>query len=234
MINDILLIGGGKSISEGLSLGLKDKLKDKCVFALNYAFKHFEHTCLFFKDFDFYVPLYAKKKENKDKYPDIYNDLKKEPLIIGHKQNNGLEEFLLPNTKLIESKIESPLVGIFALDIACRLEPTNIFLLGFDFSRSPIPQDKSKYTGYADFNIHYYDDIKHRGISYTSFYDRHNPDNYFSVFNNSKSKIWNVSLESNIENFEKISYDKMFSLLNQEEVNQEEIRQEIKEKLCIK
>jgi hypothetical protein len=232
MINDIILIGGGKSISEGLALGLKEKIKNKCVFVCNYAMFHFEHSALIFSDKNFYVPLYAKK--NPEKNPDIYEDLKKEPLIIGKKLNNGIEEFLLPNTKLIEAKIESPLTGIFALEIACRLEPKNIWLLGYDFTRQPIPKDKSKYTGYADFNIHYYDDIKHRGISYTSFYDRHSPDYYFKVFNNSKSKIYNVSPESLIEDFEKIDYTTMFELLSNEEVNQEEMRQKIKEKLCLK
>jgi len=225
MINDIILIGGGLSIKDGLSLNLKEKIKNKCVFVINYAMFHFEHTALFFSDKNFYVPLHAKK--NPEKNPDIYEDLKKEPLIIGKKLNNGIEEFLLPNTHLIESKIESPLTGIFALEIACRLEPKQIFILGYDFSRQPIPKDKSKYTGYADFNIHYYDDIKHRGIGYTNFYDRHNPHNYFGVFKNSKSKIYNVSQESLIEDFEKINYPNMFNLLSNEEVNQEEIRQKL-------
>jgi hypothetical protein len=171
------------------------------------------------------VPLHAKKDLNKN--PDIYDELKKEQLIIGKKQNNGIEEFLLPNTILVTPRYDSPLTGIFALDIACRLEPKQIFILGYDFSRSPVPQDKSKYTGHSDYEIHYYNDINHRGRKYTNFYDRHSPDNYFKVFNNSKSKIWNVSPTSLIENFEKINYERMFDLLSNEEVNQEEIRKKL-------
>jgi hypothetical protein len=44
-------------------------------------------------------------------------------------------------------------------------------------------------------------------------------------------KIYNVSLNSNINCFEKISYEKMFELLSEEIINQEDLRKEIKKKL---
>jgi len=235
-INDCIIIGGGKSIEKGLSLGLRERLTNKFVIATNYAYKHFPHTFLTFLDRDFYVSTYAKKEP--DKYPDIYNELKQLPLIIGLEKNDGIKEFLLPNTYIIKCpKKELPnphLTGLFALCIAEALEPKQIMLLGFDWSKQPIPVDKNKYNPNSNLDIHYYGkEIKHRGLGYTGYYDNHNPDKLFSCFNNSKSKIYNVSLNSNINNFEKISYAQFFGLMSNKIDNQGELRKEIKEKLCI-
>ncbi len=232
-IENIICIGGGKSIQDGISLGLKEKIKDKCVLVCNYAYKHFVHSCLCFSDKDFYVPLYAKSPTHN--HPDIYDDLKKEPLILGLNKNQGIEEFILPNTILLNSPNHIPLdliplTGIFALYIASFLQPNNIFLLGYDFTR----QNKEG-TGlqkrYANFDIHYYKDIKHKGTKMTGFYDRNKPDRYFKIFERISSKIYNVSLNSNINNFDKISYTKMFDILTNEELNQSSLREIIKNKL---
>ena len=233
-INEVILIGGGLSINEGISLGLKEKIIDKCVFLTNYSYKHFSGTLLCFYDKDFYVPSYAKKEPNK--YPDIYKELKNLPLIIGLKRNEGIEEFKLPNTIIIpcpKKELGNPLlVGIFTLAIAEIFEPKQIFLLGFDWNRQPIPQDKTKYCPYSNLDIHYYKkEIQHRGLGWTGFYDNHNPDNYFKFFKDSKSKIYNVSLQSNINNFEKIDYTTFFNLLSDVVYNQEELRQELRKKL---
>lgn len=216
-INDIIIIGGGCSINEGIPLGLKDKIKDKLIIATNYSYLHFPHTFLTFYDRDFYVPSYAKKYP--DQHPDIYEELKKEPLIIGYHKNDGLSEFLLPNTILIncpKKELPNPYsTGIFALCIAERLKPKTIYLCGFDWPRQPIPQDKTLYNPKSNLDIHYYQkEIQHSGLGYTGFYDNHNPDKYFKFFKNSNSKIYNVSLNSNINNFEKITYKQMFNLLD--------------------
>jgi hypothetical protein len=130
------------------------------------------------------------------------------------------------------------LTGIFALTLAEKLEPKNIFLLGFDWNkRDPktIPTGKD-YNPKSDLNIHYYDkkEIQHRGLGYVGFYETHNPNNYFKYFENSKSKIYNVSPESNITTFEKIDYPTMFNLLSDVMYNQEDLRQEVRRKLCTK
>jgi len=228
---DCIIIGGGISIIEGTSLGLKEKIKDKCIFLTNYSYKHFEGTILCFTDKDFYVPDYAKRKEIREKYPDIYNELKNLPLIIGLQKNNGMEEFLHPNTYLIdcpkkELTKKPPLTGIFALTIAEKIGFNRMWLLGFDWSRQPIPKDKTKYNSHNGGQIHYYNDIKHKGTGYTGYFDIHNPNDYFKFFDN--SKIYNVSLNSNIQNFKKISYQEMFQLLDNKIYNQNELRDLIK------
>ena len=232
-IKNCIIIGGGNSINIGLSLNLKEKIKDKFILLTNYSYKHFDGTALCFFDKNFYVPDYAKNYVNNEvpRHPDIYNELKKLPLIIGLQKNNGIEEFLHPNTYLIKcpkKELKNPyLTGVFALAIAEKIGFEQCFLCGFDWSRQPIPKDKTKYNSYNGGDIHYYKDIKHKGTKYTGFYDRHNPNNHFKFFDS--SKIFNVSLNSNIQNFKKISYQEMFKLLSKETYNQEKLRKLIKE-----
>jgi len=217
-LKEIIIIGGGKSIEEGISLGLQDKLKDKCVIATNYSYKHFPHSMLVCTDDKFYYP------KNVSENPDIYEELKKEPLIIT--TANIPKEYLLPNTIIIKGTgkysndpikrgFYTPILcGIIALHLAEYLEPKNIFILGYDWDRRiGLPERDKKYNGHTDLDIHYYKkEIPHRGLGYVGFYENHNSNQYFKYFEQSKCKIYNVSLISNIENFSKISYLKMFNL----------------------
>lgn len=229
-INEIIIIGGGISIQEGISLGLKEKIKNKFIITCNYAYKHFNHTFLCFGDKDFYVPTYAKQYPEKN--PDIYNELKELPLIIGI-NDNGIEEFKLDNTILLDKKYRANLTGIFAIKLAEMLiEKSTIYLLGFDWNRRiGLPERDPNYNPDSDLQIHYYNDIKHRGVGYVGYYENHNSDKEFKQFIKKDVKIFNVSLESNINCFEKISYQKFFEILSPKIINQEEARKEIKELL---
>jgi uncharacterized short protein YbdD (DUF466 family)/virulence-associated protein VapD len=215
-INECILIGGGCSIKDGISLGLKDYLKDHFVIACNYAYKHFSHNLTCFVDKDFYVPHHAKKYP--DKHPDIYEELKRESMIIGI-NHNGVEEFRLPNTILVKSTyIFKPitninedfytknfLTGVFAISVGCFLLNYSgvIYLLGFDWTKEG--------------ETHYYskEEINHVGNGYTASYAKHNPHNIYKPFTTLKNiKFYNVSPNSNINNFEKISYSQFFDLLS--------------------
>ena len=235
-IKDIIIVGGGKSISKGLETGLKEHLKDKCVILINHAYKHFEGTFLCFVDKDFYAPMHVKYDKNN---PDIYKELGELPLIIGAKKNNDLDSVLHPNTIMINSpRLElgkAPvLTGLFALAIAEKLEPEQIFLLGFDWDRrdpKTIPIGKN-YNPKSALDVHYYGkEIKHAGSGYMGFYENHDPNNYFKIFDKCKSKIYNVSPNSNINNFKKIDYTRMYSLLSNQIFEQDELRNYIKTKV---
>ena len=234
-IKEIIIIGGGSSISKGISLGLIEKLKDKFVIACNYSFLHFPHTFLTCTDREFY------QTTNLTEHPNISEQLKKEPLIITcMKKSESL--VIHPNTILVKKNRnynKNPLkegfiwvlTGLFSLHLTELFEVERVFLLGFDYDkRNPEEVDRKNYNGYGNFNIHYYgDEIKHIGSKKVGFYENHNPNKYFSYFK--KFKIYNVSLNSNIQNFEKINYPTMFKLLSNIEYNQEELKQEIKKKL---
>ena len=210
-INEIIIIGGGKSISEGISLGLKDRIKDKLVLGCNYSFKHFDLTGLLFSDKDFYAPMYIKSDKNN---PDIYDELGELPFIVGLIKNPDLKDILHPNTIMIENPKKEfrgtlVLTGLFALAIAEKLEPEKIFLLGFDWDRrdpKTIPLGKD-YSPKSNLDVHYYGkEIKHIGSGYFGIYENHDSNNYFKFFDNCKSKIYNLSPNSNIQNFSKITY----------------------------
>jgi hypothetical protein len=115
------------------------------------------------------------------------------------------------------------------------MEKGTIYLLGFDWTRrTGLPERDPNYNPNSDLQIHFYIDIKHGGVGYVGYYENHNPDREFNQLIKKDVKIYNVSPESNINSFEKISYEYMFNKLDNCLINQTELRQYIKEKLCIK
>lgn len=219
MVSEAIIIGGGSSIKAHFS-ELQLILDTKFVIACNYAYKHFPHTFTTFIDRDFYHP---REEANN---PDIYEELKKEPLIVGINLN-GIKEFKLDNTILLGNEYRKNLTGTFTLKVLDNIMKSgSIYLLGFDWNRrNNLPERDTNYNRYSDLQIHYYNDIKHRGIGLMGYYENHNPDKEFLEFTKKRDiKIYNVSLESNINCFEKISYEQMFALLNKEKYNQEELR----------
>jgi hypothetical protein len=104
--------------------------------------------------------------------------------------------------------------------------------LGFDYTRrTGLPERDPNYNPNSDLQIHFYNDIKHRGVGYVGYYENHNPDREFNQFIKKDIKIYNVSPESNINSFEKISYEQFYKLLSTKEENQEELRHIIRTKL---
>jgi len=133
-INEVIIIGGGNSIKKAFPLGLQQRLSDKFVITCNYTYRDFRGTFLAFLDRNFYVPDYAKNyaRPPKNRHPDIYEELKTLPLIVGI-NDNGISEFKLDNTILLDKKYKANLTGIFALKLLDLLEfRSTVYLLGFD------------------------------------------------------------------------------------------------------
>jgi len=224
---EVIIIGGGYSLKEGISKGLWNKIKNKFTIGCNSNFNHFSATINTFVDKDFYLKNQAK--------------LHQLPLVIG-KKHGGLNErenlylFMTANEyygkeSLKLNKVYSGvLVGIFSITLSICFGCELIFLLGFDWTKKTFKKDS-----YGKVVTHYYQnnkDLWHRGIGLTNFYDTHKPDDYFNVFLKEPVKIYNVSLISNINCFEKISYDEFFSQIsNLQDYEQEEVREKIKKLL---
>jgi len=221
---DIVIWAGGQSIEIGLNLGIQSLLLNRFVVGVNYSFLTFKPTILTFTDLNFY------KSSDLTQNPDIYNQLKELPLIVGLNHQQELQSVIHPNTHLISfPKIiglnNCPLTGIFAIALALKFKPNKLFLLGFDWTirdKNSFVIDKN-YTGKTNLNIHYYKDIKHRGIGDIHFYEKHNPDYYFNQFKNTETTIYNVSPNSNINTFPKIDYPTFFNLLDSTTYNQQEL-----------
>jgi hypothetical protein len=228
-LKSLIIIGGGLSIEEGLSKGLKERLKDKYVFTLNYAYKHFDNaTAEIFVDNVF--------------YNEQIEQLKKLPLIIGQSSKDIIK--VLPNSilfknsnKYIERDIsqgvyKSQLCGLWAITIALYLldEGDEIYLLGYDGGKISEEIVKRKWL------THYYQKegkIKHRGVGHLGYYNTKDQSkrDYGVYANEKKVKIWNVSLNSKIPTFEKISYDEFFKKLDNKTYDQNFLRNQIKERL---
>jgi len=231
-ITECIIIGGGKSILEGLNYPSKTSLQTLCatkfVIGCNYAYQNFPCTFTAFQDRDWYHGRPNDKGifEN----PNVYDSLKELPLIIGI-NHNGVEEFKLDNTLLLDKKEKENLTGVFALKLALRLMHTGtVYLLGFDWTRRVgLPERDPNYNPKTNVPTHYYNNINHRGIGYVGYYENHNADRDFNkLIKKDTLKIYNVSPESNIDCFEKISYQKFYELLSPEIADQDNLREEIR------
>ena len=85
--NQLIIIGGGASISDGVQKGLWTEIKDKYTIGLNYSYNYFKSTIQCCVDRDFY-----------DKNRDTLSSL---PLIISNKHK--FEKGKLDNTILLKS-----------------------------------------------------------------------------------------------------------------------------------
>lgn len=221
----LVLIGGGSSIKEGISQRLWSKIRNNFVIGLNYSFNHFISTLQTFVDKDFYEHQYEQ--------------LKKLPLIIG--KENKYSKPLLGNTITLKASsnyngrnikngiYKSYLVGLFSLSLGIfLLDEGTIFIIGFDGGKISTEKDQNN-----KFLTHYYQgEIKHRGIGELAHYNNKRLDKDFGVYQKeTKIKIYNVSLKSNISVFPKISYEDFFKKLDNRKYNQDKLREEIKNKI---
>lgn len=255
MKKQLIIIGGGTSIKEGISKDLWSQVQNKFSFGLNYSYIFFNSTVQLWVDKRFY----SENHKNLDNLPLIlcnYHARMECHKCEGHKNKdycdncNDMRVFPNPaNTlsfkcishysrDLKDGIYSSCLVGLFALSIGIYLldEGDEIYLLGYDFGSL---DDKKDIKG--KFLTHFYQgNIDHRGIGKINWYTSKNRANdSFGVYKNEKKiKIFNVSLNSKIDVFEKIDYDTFFNSLDDINYNQEEIRKYIKNKLgdleCLK
>jgi len=222
ILNECIIIGGGDSISIGVSLGLKEKIKDKFVITTNFSSYHFDSTFTSCMDNSFYI---GKLISNSDKINQEHvNHLKSLPLIVAPKAH--IRADIYNNTVLTKKIKPGALTGIYTLNLVSYLMNYNgiIYCLGYDWTRKTEEEKKKNILA----KTHYYDNIKHRGTGFTKYYENHRGIEFKELLKYKNLKIYNVNPDSNLEYFPKITYEQMFESLNKEKYNQEEIRKEIK------
>jgi hypothetical protein len=224
-MNQIVIIGGGSSISEGVNLGLWEKLENRWTLGCNSVFKFFTPTALTFVD-------------HRQFYKIFYPELKDLPFMIG-KYYDSLKPIIHPNTVLLKDRrVFDPtlqikavycgsLCGLFSMTLACYFmkQVGEIYLLGFDFGAVENLPDGKAHTHF------YQGKVSHPGIGMMGYYKRPGKVRMFEAYTKVKKvKIYNVSQISTIPYFEKISYDTFFEKLNMT-YDQEEMRTKMKEDL---
>jgi hypothetical protein len=238
-LNQLIIIGGGFSIKEGLSKGLKEKIKDKFVIGCNYAFNYFNNlTMTTYVDRDFYtVGDNSFTSKQKKKHRESLRNLQ---LIIGQEVTDKNFKKML-NTYFINGALKykrnlkggvykASLAGLYALSLAIYLlDEGEIFLLGYDFGEArksnyekfpKSPQELNKLMIKDKKNrplTHFYqEELNHRGVGKINWYNaKDKAKKEFQVYANEKKvKIYNVSLISKIPTFPKISYNEFFKMLD--------------------
>lgn len=210
-----ILIGAGTSINEGIELGLWDKIKGLDIWSLNYAFKIMPYcpSRELWVDISFY-------RNNIQELNNLYNNGVKCYTKQSHHYTH-IPEIIRYNATRDPKKIDDKtlfigrmgLVGFFALSLAVKEQYNTIFCLGYDFGC----------TTYEDRYTHFYQNkikVESTGIGNISVYRQLNGNvkpevKDFEVFLQSKSKIYNVSLFSNINCYDKLSYEEFFTKINQ-------------------
>ena len=237
-------------MKEGIHKNLWSKLQNKITFGINESFQFISPTAITFVDWTFYrdrfdlikdFPLVIGKHDGKigywytDKQKGHYQKCPKSDSLImipAHSEYYGKES-------LKKGVYNGILAGMFTLTLAIALGFTEIFLLGFDMTDvnglTHFYQNNDKGIGqFCD-----EDNTERTGVGY-------NNNGLFNtgVFNNDEKyiqqfwkpylqekdvKIYNVSMNSRINTFEKITYDSFFERIqNEKEVNKNSIREKIR------
>ena len=198
----LVIIGGGSSINKGVDKGLWAALRGCFAIGINYSYRYFDSTCLACVNYsDFYD---TNRKE-----------LAKLPLIITPNRPHPSKW----ENNTVTVKEHFVLSGVLALSVACKLlnADDEIFLLGYDYGA---------YNGKTHF---YQDKIHHRGVNKTAYYDYEgHAERDFRDFN---SNIYNVSINSRINVFPKLSYEQFFCKLATKEYKQDALRKAVRKSL---
>lgn len=241
--NELIIIGGGASVKEGMVKGLWDKIDNKFTFGINFSYKFFKSTAQIYCDEVFY----KRQRE----------ELKKLSLIIGMTHKSLVTE---PNTVTLTTATRyfrnlsngvycADLAGLFALSLGIYvLDVGTVYLLGYDFGeirkkdlpepivRKEIFMNNTERDKKNRLITHWYQGkCEHRGVGKTSYYHcKKRPTAKFKCYKEEKRcKIYNVNPTSRIPGdiIEKIDYDTFFKKLNKNKYNQIELCNEIKKKL---
>lgn len=213
-MKQVIIIGGGYSISEGIKQQLWHRLKDRFTIGLNYSYRYFEPTALCYVD-----NAFCRDNEQA---------LKQLPLVITKKSAGGEENgfVTLPPAMIYDRSLKKgvynpQLCGMFALSLAIYLiGEGEIYLLGYDFG---------KVSGKTHF---YQDKLTHRGVGKTDYYSSEKSLGKFDCYKHLTGiSIFNVSPESGLNQFTKIDYGTFFNLLINEKLDQVALRKEIIDKI---
>lgn len=218
--NKCILLGGGRSVKEGIDLGLWSRIKDKAdIWSLNYSYKFMDFVpdkqlwvdTIFFKNnINDLRDLHHKGVELVTKKADLYENF---PVIQFPTFRSINERLNYPDSIFIG---QLGLTGTFALSLACKMDYKEIYLLGYDYGTPSLDNKMTHYylESITDLNI------KSSGANNPRVYLDANGSvkgsvRDYVIFEDFHGIIYNVSLITNISNFKIISYPTFFELLKE-------------------
>ncbi len=220
-MREVIIVGAGASLKNGIEKNLWVKIKGKTIWSCNSIFKIMPYlpTRELWVDRKFFELTISELQVLGQKHK-VELVAKKDPRYAIIPEIIQYEGSRLPETCSKEKKIlytgRIGLVGLFALSLAVYEDYERIWLLGFDFGP----------TSLTDTNTHVYQDkIKELNIYSTGagrpvVYFRKDGKikdevNDFKFYLKDKEKIINVSPNSNIPFFEKIDCDTFFKRISE-------------------
>lgn len=252
MISRCLIIGSGASIRSNWNISIDQQpiwnaIQNECLFTLNYSYLFCNLTIALVNDYQVYVI----EKEKLDKLSmvvsidDSYYKRSQDPYRDEIRCELGKNLYLLKGANEYYGEnswkkgfYSKELAGVWAINFALRCGFKQIYLLGFDScsinGHTHFYDDNPEIGKYQwQGQIHYGIGFDERGYYRTGVYNRPKKLNqfWFKPFENEKDKIINVSPNSAIDTFEKWNYERFYQYLKENpiQINQEEVRQEIKE-----
>lgn len=219
MKNQIVIIGGGYSISNYHTLWNDLKKYNICTLGINFSYKDIIPTALVCYDYKFYEGKLEKTNGVFIKVNQQHvNELKELPLIIAPNRSK-IRRVKYNNTILLDNYYFNSVTGTFALDIAVKIIKDNnfngqIFLFGFD---NGIIENSN--------DTHYYKHTQHHGIGNLTSYQPHTYP--YKQFKGESDYIFNCSPLSTISEFPKLSYKEFLSKLIVNKHSQDELRNHI-------
>jgi hypothetical protein len=216
-MKEVIIVGGGYSIKEGIEKDLWKNIENKNVWSLNFAYKFmpfipskqlWADTSVWEKCKDDLLDLHSRGAQLVCRN---YGGYEEYPFIKRYDVSSFDYKGLLTENELFIGRMG--LVGVFAMSLAAKLGYDVIYLLGYDFGA---PDTKNR-------NTHFYQEddpninagaYGRSGMYWEGLYKIRKEVSDFKKFaDDSDYKVYNVSLNSNIPYFEKVSYEDFFSLL---------------------
>lgn len=238
---ELVILGGGWSVLNGIEKGLFDKLKNMFCIGLNYSYNWVETTALCGTDEDMYNADHEKIQAR----PELW--IGKENMTLKKRGDNHVffKDSYTYDRELDKGVYTPTLTGLFCLSLMIRaMNEGTIYLLGYDYgpklneAGEIICEDRAPRFPLTHW---YQGKLNHRGIGKINWYTAtvsdplsggvrisHAEKEFRPYAPESKVKIFNVSPQSNIPTFEKIGYEEFFRKTETAAHNQETLRADLK------
>ncbi len=250
--NRAIIVGSGASIRQGLwdtpieYLPIWQALKGEFTISCNWSSKWIDSTIAMFVDYRFYClekqmldtkPLVVGVQNSfydcKDRYKEYFDSLGDNVrLLKPYGSNDGIFH---GKDSWIKGFYTTMQTGLLALGFALTLGVKEIYLLGFDAcsidGRTHFYEGDDDRTGVIQWNNQQQTGvgIDERGNYRNDVYNKNTSDSFFEPLSRTDAQIYNVSPDSNITIFPKLSYEEFYkTYTTNDKIDQSVVQEEIK------
>ena len=209
----VIIVGGGKSVTAGIESGLWEKIQGQEIWSLNYTFKMMPYlpTRQIWVDTTFWKNNSQDMERLAQQGVLCHAKMNTRYLGIDYIKTHEVGRDLKEKNKIFSGAMG--LCGMFALGLAIKEGYDEIYLLGYDWGT------KSE----NDINTHFYQGKTtyiSSGVGRPQVYLQGSSPKKgvhdFDIYKEHKT-VYNVSVESNINTFPKLSFSQFYEQIKTEE-----------------